>query len=200
LTSKPTWSNAFGCFRHVGFFCSLSPAVIRKNDSFAERCRAMLATRRQPFGVVWPQMNQVEEEMEQWLRRVENERKTTAGLGQSVYRRSTLFEDGQQPVTLKAELPDLEWPTWKSSSTATISCPSKASASNPISKRACGNPPGARPRQFLPNGRIAAVRGQRQGHGRIPTRCVDHSRCPSGRKSKLDGSRSKPANFDTSFQ
>ena len=65
----------------------------------------MLTTRWQPFGVVWPEMNRLQEEMEQWLRR--------PGMNDPwrfaprVYPPLNLWEDDNN-LYVEAELPELE--------------------------------------------------------------------------------------------
>jgi len=65
----------------------------------------MLTTRWQPFGVVWPEMNRLQEEMEQWLRR--------PGMNDPwrfaprVYPPLNLWEDDNN-LYVEAELPELD--------------------------------------------------------------------------------------------
>ena len=65
----------------------------------------MLTTRWQPLGTVWPEMNRLQEEMEQWLRRAGmNDPRRSA---QSVYPPLNLWEDDNN-LYVEAELPELE--------------------------------------------------------------------------------------------
>jgi HSP20 family protein len=65
----------------------------------------MLTTRWQPFGVVWPEMNQLQEEMEQWLRRpVMNDPWRSAP---RVYPPLNLWEDANN-LYVEAELTELD--------------------------------------------------------------------------------------------
>ena len=66
----------------------------------------MLTTRWQPLGTVWPEINRLQEEMQQWLRRAGmNDPRRSA---QSVYPPLNLWEDdnnlcdGSRPVTRSA--------------------------------------------------------------------------------------------------
>jgi HSP20 family protein len=65
----------------------------------------MLTTRWQPLGRVWPEMNRLQEEMEQWLGRLGmNDPRRFA---HSVYPPLNLWEDDNN-LYVEAELPDLE--------------------------------------------------------------------------------------------
>src|SRR3990172_13195849 len=65
----------------------------------------MLTTRWQPLGTVWPEMNRLQEEMEQRLRRAGmNDPRRSA---QSVYPPLNLWEDDNN-LYVEAELPELE--------------------------------------------------------------------------------------------
>ena len=65
----------------------------------------MLTTRWQPFGLVWPEMNRMQEEMEQRSRRAGiNDPHRSA---QSVYPPLNLWEDDNN-LYVEAELPELE--------------------------------------------------------------------------------------------
>jgi len=65
----------------------------------------MLTTRWQPFGVVWPEMNRLQEEMEQWLRRpVRNDPWRSAP---RVYPPLNLWEDDNN-LYVEAELTELD--------------------------------------------------------------------------------------------
>jgi HSP20 family protein len=104
LKSKPTWLSTFGCLATSAFFVR---AGRRGPDewSFTERHRDMLRTRWQPLGMVWPEMNQLREEMERRLGRfVMNDPTRRAD---SVYPLLNLWEDGNN-LYVEAELPDLE--------------------------------------------------------------------------------------------
>ncbi len=65
----------------------------------------MLTTRWQPLGTVWPEMNRLQEEMEQWLGRSWDER--PAAVCPSVYPPLNLWEDDNN-LYVEAELPELE--------------------------------------------------------------------------------------------
>jgi HSP20 family protein len=65
----------------------------------------MSTTRVQPFGTVWPEMNRLQDEMEQRLcRAVMNDPRRSA---QSVYPALNLWEDDNN-LYLEAELPELD--------------------------------------------------------------------------------------------
>ena len=65
----------------------------------------MLTTRSQPFGTVWPEMNRLQEVMEQWLGRLGiNDPRQFA---RSVYPPLNLWEDDNN-LYIEAELPELE--------------------------------------------------------------------------------------------
>jgi HSP20 family protein len=65
----------------------------------------MLTTRWQPLGMVWPEMNRLQEEMEQWFGRLgTNAPRRFAG---SVYPPLNAWEDDNN-LYVEAELPDLE--------------------------------------------------------------------------------------------
>jgi HSP20 family protein len=79
--------------------------VIRTNVPFAERRRTMLTSQRQPLGKVWPEMNRLQEEMQQWLGRVgvTDPRRFAGG----VYPPLNAWEDGNN-LYVEAELPELD--------------------------------------------------------------------------------------------
>ena len=65
----------------------------------------MLTTRWQPLGTVWPEMNRLQEEMEQWFGRLGmNDPRRFAG---SVYPPLNAWEDDNN-LYVEAELPELE--------------------------------------------------------------------------------------------
>ena len=65
----------------------------------------MLTTRSQPFATVWPEMNRLQEEMEQWLGR--HGMSDPRQLARSVYPPLNLWEDDNN-LYVEAELPELE--------------------------------------------------------------------------------------------
>ena len=79
--------------------------MVGTDASFTERCIEMLTTRWQPLGMAWPEMNRLQEEMEQWARRAgRNDPRRGA---QSVYPPLNLWEDDNN-LYVEAELPELE--------------------------------------------------------------------------------------------
>ena len=65
----------------------------------------MLTTRWQPLGTVWPEINRLQDEMEQWLGRLGmNDPRRPAG---SVYPPLNAWEDDNN-LYVEAELPELE--------------------------------------------------------------------------------------------
>jgi HSP20 family protein len=67
----------------------------------------MFTKRWQPLGLACPEMNRMQEEMEQWLRRARmNDPRRS---GESVYPLLNLWEDDNN-LYVEAELPDLELP------------------------------------------------------------------------------------------
>jgi HSP20 family protein len=65
----------------------------------------MLATRWQPFETVWPQMNRLQEEMDQWMGRrgLDDARQ----FARNIYPPLNLWEDDNN-LYVEAELPELE--------------------------------------------------------------------------------------------
>jgi HSP20 family protein len=65
----------------------------------------MLTTRWQPFGTAWPEMNRLQQEMEQWLGR--SGMNDPWQFARSVYPPLNLWEDDNN-LYVEAELPDFE--------------------------------------------------------------------------------------------
>ena len=131
----------------------------------------MLATRWQRLGTVWPEMSRLQEQMEQWLGRLGmNDPRRSA---QSVYPPLNAWEDDNN-LYVEAQLPELELSDLEIvvNGDNQLSIKGERRATRARKRHVASS--GARPWQLFADGRVAAVRGQRQGHGRIQARCVDH--------------------------
>ena len=104
LTSKPTWSNAFGCSATSAFFVFVGRRGADQRFVY-RKVQSMLTTRWQPLGTMWPGMKRLQEEMERRLGRLAmNDPRRFAG---DVYPPLNAWEDDDN-LYVEAELPDLE--------------------------------------------------------------------------------------------